>query len=47
MNSKNNTITLETYFQDFRQHIVGIGQEFDSPYGRKKIVYTAEGYTDR
>lgn len=40
MNSKNNTITLETYFQDFRKHIVGIDQEFTSPYGEKKIIYT-------
>lgn len=40
MNSKNSTITLETYFQDFRQHIVGIEQEFTSPYGNKKIIYT-------
>ncbi|OXE98633.1 aminotransferase class V-fold PLP-dependent enzyme [Flavobacterium araucananum] len=40
MNSKNSTITLETYFQDFRQHIVGIEQEFTSPYGKKKIIYT-------
>ena len=31
---------LETYFKPFRDNIVGIDQEFDSPYGRKKIVYT-------
>jgi selenocysteine lyase/cysteine desulfurase len=40
MDIKNNTITLETYFQDFRQHIVGVNQEFISPYGKKQIVYT-------
>ncbi|MBS7230574.1 aminotransferase class V-fold PLP-dependent enzyme [Flavobacterium psychroterrae] len=40
MNSKNSTTTLETYFQEFRQHIVGIDQEFSSPYGKKKIIYT-------
>ena len=40
MNTKNNTISLETYFQDFRQHIVGIDQEFMSPFGKKNIVYT-------
>lgn len=40
MNSKNNTITLETYFQDFRKNIVGINQEFTSPYGKKQIIYT-------
>lgn len=31
---------LEQYFQRFRDNIVGIGQEFDSPFGRKEIVYT-------
>ncbi|MEN2415977.1 aminotransferase class V-fold PLP-dependent enzyme [Flavobacterium mesophilum] len=40
MNSKNNTISLETYFQDFRQNIVGINQEFISPFGKKRIIYT-------
>ncbi len=40
MDSKNSTMTLETYFQEFRQNIVGINQEFTSPYGRKSIIYT-------
>ncbi|WP_264550941.1 aminotransferase class V-fold PLP-dependent enzyme [Flavobacterium sp. N2038] len=40
MNSKNSTISLETYFQDFRKHIVGIDQEFNSPFGKKQIIYT-------
>ena len=31
---------LETYFQKFRSNIIGIEQEFTSPYGKKKIVYT-------
>lgn len=31
---------LETYFQKFRKNIIGIEQEFTSPYGTKKIVYT-------
>lgn len=31
---------LENYFQKFRQNIVGINQEFSSPFGRKKIIYT-------
>lgn len=31
---------LERYFNRFRQHIVGISQEFESPFGRKKILYT-------
>jgi len=37
---------LETYFQQFRKHIVGIDQIFESPYGEKKIIYadwTASG----
>jgi selenocysteine lyase/cysteine desulfurase len=31
---------LDQYFQQFRQNIIGINQEFDSPFGKKKIVYT-------
>lgn len=31
---------LENYFQKFRQNIVGIDQEFSSPFGKKKIIYT-------
>jgi len=31
---------LESYFQQFRKHIVGIGQTFESPYGEKEIIYT-------
>ncbi|CAM4054096.1 aminotransferase class V-fold PLP-dependent enzyme [Flavobacterium antarcticum] len=31
---------LETYFQKFRKNIIGINQEFESPYGKKKIIYT-------
>ncbi|WP_299227739.1 aminotransferase class V-fold PLP-dependent enzyme [uncultured Psychroserpens sp.] len=31
---------LEQYFQKFRQHIIGIDQEFDSPFGKQKIIYT-------
>ena len=30
---------LEKYFNKFRKEIVGIDAEFDSPYGRKKILY--------
>lgn len=31
---------LENYFKPFRNHIVGIDQEFKSPYGIKKMIYT-------
>lgn len=37
---------LEIYFQPFRKNIVGIDDYFESPYGRKKIIYadwTASG----
>ena len=31
---------LEHYFQQFRKNIIGIDQEFVSPYGKKKIIYS-------
>lgn len=31
---------LEAYFNTFRQHIIGIDQTFESPYGIKEIIYT-------
>lgn len=31
--------SLENYFQKFRKNIVGIDQTFESPYGKKKIIY--------
>jgi selenocysteine lyase/cysteine desulfurase len=31
---------LETHFRQFRQHIVGIDQEFVTPFGKKKLIYT-------
>lgn len=30
---------LELYFSKFRNNIIGINQQFDSPYGPKKIIY--------
>lgn len=41
-----NKTKLESYFSKFRENIVGINQEFESPYGKKKIIYadwTASG----
>src|SRR5690606_18565671 len=31
---------LEKYFLRFRQNIIGIDQDFDSPFGSRRIVYT-------
>ncbi len=31
---------LELYFNQFRKHIIGIDQEFVSPFGKQKIIYT-------
>jgi len=32
--------SLEQYFSTFRKSIIGISQEFESPFGTKKIIYT-------
>ncbi|WP_313807744.1 aminotransferase class V-fold PLP-dependent enzyme [Flavobacterium sp.] len=34
------TTQLEQYFQQFRKNIIGIDQEFESPFGTQKIIYT-------
>jgi len=34
------TTQLEQYFLQFRKNIIGIDQEFESPFGMKKIIYT-------
>lgn len=31
---------LEIYFQQFRDNIIGIDQEFETPFGTQKIIYT-------
>ncbi len=33
-------ISLEHYFDSFREKIVGVNQTFESPFGTQKIVYT-------
>lgn len=33
-------MSLEEYFQQFRKNIIGIDQEFTTPYGVKKLIYT-------
>lgn len=40
MKTKTVPTHLELYFQQFRNQIIGINQEFESPYGFKKIIYT-------
>ena len=40
MITKTASTELELYFQQFRKNIIGIDQEFESPYGKKKIIYT-------
>ncbi|MBJ6367289.1 aminotransferase class V-fold PLP-dependent enzyme [Snuella sedimenti] len=37
---KTNRSNLEAYFKPFRDNIVGIDQEFTSPYGKQKIIYS-------
>ena len=37
---KSQASELEIYFQQFRKHIVGINQTFQSPYGEQEIIYT-------
>lgn len=31
---------LELYFEEFRKHIIGIDQEFETPFGTQKMIYT-------
>jgi len=40
MTTKEMPTQLEQYFQQFRENIIGIDQEFVSPYGKQKIIYT-------
>lgn len=38
--TKESASKLEKYFEKFRKNIIGVNQEFESPYGTQKIVYT-------
>jgi len=43
---KINKFSLESYFKPFRENIIGLNQSFESPFGRKVIIYadwTASG----
>jgi len=40
MTNSTKETALEQYFQQFRKNIIGIEQEFESPFGRKKIICT-------
>jgi selenocysteine lyase/cysteine desulfurase len=40
MSKKELSTTLEQYFKPYREAIIGIDQEFISPYGKQKIIYT-------
>lgn len=46
MSQTDKEVNLEAYFSTFRKNIVGLDQEFVSPYGKKVIIYadwTASG----
>lgn len=46
MVSKEKSENLEHYFSQFRKHIIGINQEFETPFGQQKLTYmdwTASG----
>jgi selenocysteine lyase/cysteine desulfurase len=34
------TMTLESYFNQYRKNIIGIDQKFQSPYGEQNLIYT-------
>ena len=36
LSNKKRVSNLEAYFKPFREEIIGINQEFESPYGIKK-----------
>ncbi len=38
--NKSTSSELEQYFKQFRSNIIGIDQEFETPFGTQKIIYT-------
>lgn len=45
-NKSKTSTSLESYFDQFRQQIIGLNQHFESPYGKNRILYadwTASG----
>jgi selenocysteine lyase/cysteine desulfurase len=40
MTTTEETTQLELYFQQFRENIIGVDQEFVSPFGKQKLIYT-------
>lgn len=38
--NKSTSSDLEQYFSQFRSNIIGIDQEFETPFGTQKIIYT-------
>ena len=40
MTTTETTTDLELYFNKFRNNIIGVNQNFDSPFGQMKIIYT-------
>lgn len=38
--NKSTASELEHYFSQFRTHIIGIDQKFETPFGTQKIIYT-------
>ncbi len=38
--NKSTSSDLEQYFKQFRSNIIGIDQEFNTPFGTQKIIYT-------
>jgi len=40
---ENNMVNLESYFQQFRKHIIGDNHQFNSINGKQKLIYADWG----